>query len=150
MWSTTGAIFAFLYFSMKREAFSSGIVLNFQPLGLRVKIWNVLHSRSTARSTALSMDPVIETWTPIRSNRYPYLIERTKQVKSVARVTFEKSYWRARRDLNSRLLPTRLVNLVTPWFLQKWLDHFKPKPSALDAWSIHAELRARRLIKDYS
>ena len=49
---------------LKLEISFSVSFFAFHPLGFLVNIWNAEHFLSTALSTALSIDPEIETWQP--------------------------------------------------------------------------------------
>ena len=44
--------------------FSSGWFVGRQARGLCVKIWTASHPRSTARSIAVWIPPLVETWAP--------------------------------------------------------------------------------------
>ena len=64
MWSTTGPRLDWASFSLKILTSSGSSSANFQPRGFRVNTWNASHPSSLARSTAWSMLPEIDTWTP--------------------------------------------------------------------------------------
>src|SRR2546425_1554173 len=64
MWSTTGPRLDCASFSLKLLTSSGSSSANFQPRGLRVNTWNVSQPSSLARSTAWSILPEIDTWTP--------------------------------------------------------------------------------------
>src|SRR6266700_5229391 len=64
MWSTTGPRLDSTSFSLKLLTSSGSSSANFQPRGFRVNTWNASQPSSLARSTARTIEPEIDTWTP--------------------------------------------------------------------------------------
>src|SRR6267143_4326618 len=60
----TGPSLDWASFSLKFLTSSGSRSENFQPRGFRVNTWNVSQPSSFARSTAWSILPEIDTWTP--------------------------------------------------------------------------------------
>src|SRR6267143_3971055 len=60
----TGPSLDWASFSLKFLTSSGSKSANFQPRGFRVNTWNVSQPSSFARSTAWSIPPEMDTWTP--------------------------------------------------------------------------------------
>src|ERR1700722_230321 len=68
MWTTTLLKPALDLLAVNARVSSSPSGLNFQPRGFRVNSWKAVQSASSALSTAMSIEPAMDTWKPMRGS----------------------------------------------------------------------------------